>query len=293
MKRVHLVTVLYNSEGVLRDFIESLKKQEEVEWRLYAIDNASTDNGIKYLEELRDHRIQLIKNERNEGVAYGNNQGIIQALADGAEWILLLNNDTSFDKNTVIDLVNHSIENKSKVSSPCIVYADHPEKVWYNGGYMKKWPFFGNLHHEVSELKKNNSKEYKYYDYAPTCFLLLHRDVILNVGLMWEEFFVYSDDVDYMVRIKKWGYKTMVDNSIIVRHHVGYSSGGEKSAFCQYYGARNHVLLMRRHLSKVHWMTLFILSIAKDYFLYLLKKTKSKHTTLIKAKYEGLKLKLI
>ena len=112
---IYLVTVLYNSEGVLPGFLESLNRQEGIDWKLYAIDNASSDGGVAYLKKQDNQRIEIIENKENVGVAAANNQGIIRALAENAEWILILNNDTTFDKAAIYTLFKSACNNKAKI----------------------------------------------------------------------------------------------------------------------------------------------------------------------------------
>ena len=83
---VGVVTVTYNSEEVLPDFLDSLAAQRNVRVRLYAIDNDSHDRTLAVLggyEERID--IVTLANSENLGIAVGNNQGIEQAFADYRE----------------------------------------------------------------------------------------------------------------------------------------------------------------------------------------------------------------
>ena len=94
---IGIVTVLYNSDKVLEDFFTSLAAQENVHYRLYVIDNGTTDSGSRLSRELAQaHGIAAVCvfNNANVGVAKGNNQGIELALADGCTHVLLANNDT-------------------------------------------------------------------------------------------------------------------------------------------------------------------------------------------------------
>src|SRR5579864_1291935 len=104
MARVGIVTVLYNSDEVLPEFFASLSLQKDVSFRLYVIDNGTTDSGNRLSETLaREHGIDAVCvfNNANVGVAKGNNQGIALALADGCPYVLLANNDTAFSADTL------------------------------------------------------------------------------------------------------------------------------------------------------------------------------------------------
>src|SRR5215471_12647355 len=93
-----VVTVTYNSAKVLDDFLGSLAGQSFKAFRLYAIDNASSDGSADILERsaVTDPRIITIRSADNLGVAEGNNIGIRRSIEDGCTHVLLLNNDTVF-----------------------------------------------------------------------------------------------------------------------------------------------------------------------------------------------------
>ena len=86
---IGVVTVTYNSAAVLPEFFDSLAGQTCADYTLYVVDNASHDETLALCRRRTDLPIQLIANERNLGVAEGNNQGIRAALQDGCEAVLL------------------------------------------------------------------------------------------------------------------------------------------------------------------------------------------------------------
>ena len=114
--RVGVVTVTYNSANVLEDFLDSLSAQQGVEVRLYAVDNDSHDGSVDRLrEETRLPHLTVIANTRNAGVAEGNNQGIVAALDDRCDWVLLLNNDTVLPSDLIELLVRNAESDGAKL----------------------------------------------------------------------------------------------------------------------------------------------------------------------------------
>jgi len=247
---VYLVTVLFNSEKVLPVFIESLKKQKDLSWRLIAIDNASGDRGAEILASLNDERVLVIVNAENRGVAAANNQGISIAISENAEWVFIVNNDTSFEEGCLTGLLTEAAAWGAKLATPFISYASNENQIYYAGGVLKRWPNCRGLHIDDGGILQDRHKIQGWQTYAPTCFLLVHADVFKNVGLMWEPYFVYSDDVDFMFRVQKSGYRVLYCPFLIVAHHVGFSTGGNESNFSKFYGARNRMLLIRRNAPK-------------------------------------------
>src|SRR5581483_9698071 len=100
-----IVTVTFNSAAVIDGFLESLLLQDFSSFRLYLVDNASTDDTLRRVANFEDDRIVVCHNQCNVGVAEGNNIGIRAALADDCRFVLLINNDTEFSPNLVSELI--------------------------------------------------------------------------------------------------------------------------------------------------------------------------------------------
>ena len=102
MAKIGLVTVLFNSDMVLPGFIESLVTQSFSDYHLYLIDNTSNDATdallCKLVAQYNLSNYTHVKNEKNVGVAKGNNQGIELSIKDGSTYTVLLNNDIEFDQ---------------------------------------------------------------------------------------------------------------------------------------------------------------------------------------------------
>ena len=105
MEKLGIVTITYNSEKVLDDFIESVLRQSYTNFKLFIIDNYSSDSTISILNNTQDERIRVIKNKENIGVAAANNQGIKEAINSECKQVLLLNNDVVFEKDLLKKLI--------------------------------------------------------------------------------------------------------------------------------------------------------------------------------------------
>src|SRR5258707_13241919 len=93
--KIGVVTVLFNSGGMLEDFFASIEQQDHTDFVVYCVDNASADDSVDQCRARGDRYI-VIENARNVGVAAGNNIGTRKAIADGCEFVLYLNNDVAF-----------------------------------------------------------------------------------------------------------------------------------------------------------------------------------------------------
>ncbi len=247
---IGIVTVLYNSDEVLPDFFRSLAAQEDVRYRLYVIDNGTTDSGTRLSRELaRQHGLDAVCvfNDANGGVAKGNNQGIELALADGCSHVLLANNDTAFEASTIRTLMSAMNERGDQAATPKIMYHGEPDLIWYAGGHINGWTM-RSPHYGIRQQDHGQFDSQQYVGYAPTCFMLLDRRVFDVVGIMDERYFVYSDDTDFVWRMNRHKIRIRYVPEAVVLHKVSTSTGGERSPFTVYYANRNRIFFLRKNL---------------------------------------------
>lgn len=294
MIKIGLVTVLYKSDDVLEDFFKSLSLQSFKNYHLYLIDNspsAETDNLIEILSTKYPLTSYThVKNTSNDGVAKGNNQGIKLALNDNSDFVLLLNNDIDFNQTFLLDeMINYAISNNENLLIPKIYYHG-TRKIWLAGGEIHKYKGYAS---HVG-YNKDDSEVYnsiKYFDYAPTCFMLISRKVFEAVGLMDENYFVYYDDTDYLARAAEKGFKVCYLPKLEVFHKVSFSTGGGESLFSIYYLNRNRVYFVRKNYPFLVRQIALSHTILTRLIKYLIYK-KDEKKTLLKAIKDGFSIKI-
>ena len=201
MDKVGLVTITYNSANVLQSFLDCILKQTHDSFILYVIDNSSLDNTLAILQRCHDPRIVVIKNKINFGVAKANNQGIIRAIEDGCNQVLVINNDVKFEPNLIHKLLKVQKETNCSLVTPKIMYFDNPQHIWYAGGFFLKSRGYLPSHRGMQELDQGQYDEILEVEYASTCCLLVKKEVFQDIGMMNEKYFVYFDDTDFSYRI--------------------------------------------------------------------------------------------
>jgi GT2 family glycosyltransferase len=108
--------------------------------RVVVVDNGSQDGSALALVDRFGEAIDLIVNEENLGFAKGINVGIQHALAQGADWVLLLNNDTIIAPDMIERLMNMAGRRPDAgILAPVIFYYDQPERVWRIGDRHHRW----------------------------------------------------------------------------------------------------------------------------------------------------------
>lgn len=291
MERIGIVTVLYNSEKVLEDFFNTLNIQTFKNFTLYVIDNLSPDNSLSKSRELAKKvffKTHFIANPGNYGVAKGNNQGILAALADNCDYVLLSNNDIVLKENTIELLFQGMVLNKASLAIPKI-YFYNSNKIWCAGGkfnyYNAKNPHFGYLQED-----NGNFDEQKYVDYSPTCFMLIHQSVFDKVGIMDENYFVYFDDSDFTIRALKNGHRILYIPGSTLEHKEGSSTGGGRSLFHIYYYNRNIIYFVHKNFSLFHKLCVYSFQLIHFLFrkLFIFKNKELK--VVLKATAEGIRI---
>jgi len=256
---IGIVTVTYNSGSVLSDFIRSITQQSYTNFILYAIDNDSKDDTLPQLRNWDEERLVILANATNAGVAAGNNQGIRAAIEAGCEHVLLLNNDVVFGPELLGQLVKGLTQYNCDILVPLMYFHDRPDVIWCAGGYFQPRLGYRTLHYGEGDKDTGHFGQARAVTYAPTCCVLIRRTVFGEVGLMDERYFVYCDDVDFMLRVMKAGKVLYYLPDAKLWHKVNSLTGSE-SPFSMRYGARNRAFFIAKHLDR--------LSVALFNFLY-------------------------
>jgi len=222
LDKIGLVTITYNSADVLQPFLDCVWQQTHNNLVLYIIDNASEDDTLLILEKENDVRLQIINNSSNFGVAKANNQGIKRAIADDCDQVLIINNDVEFETTLIEKLLQVQTEKSCSLVTPRMMYFDNPNYIWYAGSWFIKKKGYLPLHRGMKELDQGQYDKIVEVEYAPTCCLLVKKEVFQDIGLMDEKYFVYFDDTDFSYRVwKDKRYKMFYSPNVKFYHKVG------------------------------------------------------------------------
>jgi GT2 family glycosyltransferase len=247
--RIGVVTVLYQSAIVLPDFFASLEAQTHRNFVVYCVDNASTDGSADLCAQ-RGSPYVTISNDRNLGVAEGNNIGIRAAIESGCDSILLLNNDVAFGPEMFARLLQGIERHNADMVTPMIFFADPPDMVWSAGGAFNRLTGYKSIHFGAGSRDGEKFKEDRRVEYSPTCCVLARTEVFRKVGLMDERYFVYWDDADWMWRAKEAGVSLWYLGDATLWHKVGSLTGGKQSDFSIHYGARNMAYFLYKNVNR-------------------------------------------
>ncbi len=302
MDKVGIVTITYNSAKVIQSFLDCIWEQTYDNFGLYVIDNASIDNTLVFLHQCHDARINIIKNKKNFGVAKANNQGIIRAIEDGCNQILIINNDVQFEPNLLYKLLKVQKDTNCSLVSPKIMFFDSPKHIWYAGGFLNMNRGYLPSHRGIHEVDEGQYDVIQEVEYAPTCCLLVKAEVFQDVGLMNEKYFVYFDDTDFAYRIYRDArHKIFYFPDVKFYHKVGSLTKSFNKNLTRIYRSdffikqnfRNHVYFLRQiggffSIAFIVW--LFFRNNLRFIFNPKIRKNFSTWCLINKSYFEGLKM---
>lgn len=241
----YVAIVLLNWNG-LDDTLACLKSLQSItysNYKIVVIDNGSDNNEAAKIKKEYPN-IHLIKNKKNLGFTGGCNQGIEYGLSTGANYILLLNNDTTVKNDFLTKLVSfYKAEPTAGVACSLILYPDK-KTIWFAGGKM----FLGITRHLMKgiDLQSANLTASAFKsDFVPGGCFLISSKLIKEIGKLDNRYFIYYEDMDWCYRAKNHGYFAYVVPDSIIYHKKSSSSGeGGKAKFSKvpaYLIARNGV----------------------------------------------------
>jgi len=214
-------------------------------FRVVVIDNGSAAGQAG---AIREHfpKVGLIKNKENLGFTGGCNQGIDEALKAGADYVVLLNNDTIVTEDFLSKVVDfYEKTPDAGMVSPVILYTDR-KRLWFAGAKVT----LGIIRHlykgktaDDAEIPKEPFKT----GYVPGTALLISTELIKKIGSLDDRYFAYYEDLDWSWKARKLGYYPYVVPSARIYHKKSGSTseGGHKkwNKIPAYYVARNSILL--------------------------------------------------
>lgn len=290
---VGVVTVTFNAAGHLQSFLECCLAQQPGDFEMLVIDNSSSDATISMVNDLRDPRVKVLANGVNVGYAAACNQGVRYFAQRGIEEILFINNDTVFGATLFEDLLKQRRAHDAAAVTPRITYFSEPDRNWYAGGRFVFWKGFQGEHIGEGQYHKASDDTPRWTDVAPGCCILFAASVFRRIGLFDESYFVYFEDTDYFLRMKRAGLHLLYAPGITLMHKVSLSTGGPDSDFSIRYYTRNQIYLLRKHFGIATQCVQLFIILAKAVLRLILGIDRPIQTVLrLRAIHEGLVMRL-
>ncbi|HEY4205859.1 MAG TPA: glycosyltransferase family 2 protein [Puia sp.] len=263
---ISIITLNWNSTPVTCEFLRSLRCENTyLPIEVIVVDNASKEDPTSELIAAYP-AIKVLRNDKNLGFAGGNNAGI--GVAKG-ELLFIVNNDTEWTPGLLEGLLE--IFEKypdAGVACPKFHYFFQKGTIEY-AGYHPVNIFTGRN----GMIGGGEEDKGQYDQIRPTCYahggaMLVSRRVIDEVGMMYEPFFLYYEELDWSERIRKKGFNIYYQPKSLIYHKESMTTG-KFSPLKTYYLTRNRIWFMRRNIG---WPGLLV------FYAYFLCFTIPKNT---------------
>lgn len=252
MKSVAVVVLNWNGWRDTVACIQSLKQLDYPDFRIWAVDNASSDDSIERMREAFPD-LDILESGANLGFGGGCNVGMRRALDAGADYIWLINSDTRVAPDALSRMVEQAEAFPRAGAVGSVIYemdAVDRVQVW-GGGLVNLW--LGQSHHRMTPGS---------VDFVSGASMLLRSEALLDVGFFDDQtFFMYWEDTDLGFRLRKAGWQLAVAARAKVWHKQSASLGMESPLLVEY-GTCSAVRFLRRH-ARMPWVSVALMSLLR------------------------------
>lgn len=253
--RVSVVIVSYNARDHLAACLRALQAHAGVEHETIVIDNNSSDASRDVVRQTLPSA-RLVPNDRNAGFAVACNQGIV---ASRSPYVLLLNSDAELQPGTLPHLVD-VLDERADVAAvgPRTLNSDGtPQLSWGPAlSTFSEWRQRRKVRAvrarrpDALRLVEAEAREEREPDWVSASCLLTRRAALAEVKGFDEAFFLYEEDVDLCVRLRRQGWKVVYTPGGKVVHHLGRSTAkASRQSYLAY--QRSHLYYYYKHCGRL------------------------------------------
>jgi GT2 family glycosyltransferase len=218
---VSVVVINWNGRDYLRACLESLARQESVDFEIIVVDNGSKDGSQEMVRtdfiSRPEFRVRLIANEVNKGFCGANNQGF--ALARG-RFIAILNNDTEVVPGFLAALRRafDAAPDIGMAAAKVVVYED-PRRIDKVGHLI--YPDGQNRGRGTGEMDRGQYDKVEECLWPDGCAAMYRATMLEQIGGFDEDLFIFGDDSELGLRGRIAGWRCIYMPDAVVRHHRG------------------------------------------------------------------------
>ncbi|MDQ5985428.1 MAG: hypothetical protein CSYNP_01138 [Syntrophus sp. SKADARSKE-3] len=254
-----IIIVNYNTKALLWDSIDSIiENTKGLEYEILVIDNGSTDGSQDMIRERYPHII-LHDNKENVGFSKANNQGYRMSRGN---YLLFLNSDTIIVNSAIKTMINYLMDHSEVgIVGPKIYNAEKQPSRSFMRFLDAKVLFLGTKYLSWCINTAKYRLHYDTYDYTTTqnvpwlsgACLMIPRNVFEEVGCFDEGYFLYLEDMDLCMQVKKKGYANIFLPSAEIIHLFGGSTKHQKTQVNKIYkdSARHY---FRKNFSVIQYL---------------------------------------
>lgn len=272
-KLISIITINYNGLGDTCELIETLPLEDD-SLEVIVVDNASQNDEASVIQR-RFPQVIIIRSQKNLGFAGGNNLGIRAA---HGQYLFFINNDTLFrpqapDFQPLID----RLESSEKIGLVCpkIRFSWDDTPIQFAGYTPLSHITMRNKAIGCGEKDQGQYDKAHLTPYAHGAAMMVKREAIERAGVMPECYFLYYEELDWSMMLRRAGYELWYEPAITIYHKESRATG-QNSPLRTFYLTRNRLLFVRRNIlgMEKYFSYLYLIGIVafKDALIYVLKR---------------------
>lgn len=274
---ISVVILSYNTRDITLRCLAHLFKSTFTDFEVILIDNASTDGSAETIAK-RFPTVKLTKNRQNVGFAVGNNQGMAKARGDK---ILLLNSDCFVKEDTLAKCISENVDvlgckllNTDGSIQPSYGFFVSLRRIGMLMSFVDNLPIIKKVADSIHVRDLSRYQTVQNVDWVTGAFVLLKREIFQKVGGIDEKYFMYGEEMEWMYRIKKAGYKIEFFPGACATHLQGASTKSLSKMFVS--EMKGYMYWFAKHRSALAQVLLKIIIIKGCLFKVLVWTTVGK-----------------
>ena len=284
-KLLSIITINYNGLKDTCELIDTLPLEDE-SIEVIVVDNASKEDEATQIEQ-RYPQVKVIRSEKNLGFAGGNNLGIHAAQG---KYLFFINNDTllSHQPSAISHLINR-LESSPKIGAVCpkIKFSWGNNPIQFAGYTPLSKITLRNRSIGCGEQDNGQYNTAHPTPYAHGAAMMVKREVIEKAGMMPECYFLYYEELDWSMMIRRAGYDICYEPACTIYHKESQTTG-QNSPLRTYYITRNRLLFAKRNINSPQKYFTYLHLICIVALRDIIKYTFQRRPNLAKATLKGL-----
>lgn len=278
-KEVSIITVNYNGLSDTCALIDTIPFNDEYSLEVIVVDNASREDEASIIKQ-RYPQVTVIRSEENLGFAGGNNLGIKAA---HGKYLYFINNDTllwrkreNTDNASLFKPLIDRLESSPQIGAVCpkIRFAWGNRLIQYAGYTPLSQITMRNKAIGCGEADNGQYDTAHPTPYTHGAAMMVKREAIDKAGLMPECYFLYYEELDWSMMLRRAGYEIWYEPAATIYHKESQSTG-QNSPLRTFYITRNRLLFVKRNVCGIekYLSYLYIIGVVaiRDVLKYLIK----------------------
>ncbi len=280
---VYTIVLNYNNYP---DTVETLESVFSLDYDANSVLLVENSSDKKIIRNIRSHfpNLQVIENQKNLGYSGGNNIGIQHAISNGADYIFLLNNDVTLEKDLLKKCISSmEISRDCAACQPVIAFSEDRDIIWSAGTQE----FFGypRLFLKGKKFIKNGIKTSPFG--LVGCAVIFRKTALQQIGFFDESLFLMHEETDWCIRARKMNFSLLIITNTRAYHKISVTIGLFSKIYL-YYVSRNWLLVAKKNFSSLRYWYILLTEIFIRFPYYLYHLSQKGQLILIKYYLWGL-----